>query len=107
MKPNQTESKHSRRPWTYRVLNIPLDWDNARLNDFLEKRCKVPKTGVGSLAVEHHGASQIATVDLLDGVVLPRNLEDPYTAGVDLQTDTDFLGITTLFSPEPKHHQIE
>lgn len=99
------------KPKTYRVLGVPLDWDQTRLEEFLADQFNDAALEVGSLAPAFHDEHQTATVDSLDGTTLRPNLTDTSTKSgsrrLVLQTDDDFLGLTTLYRPAPEDHEVE
>ena len=89
------------RPITYRVLDIPLEWEEEDCEG-----CIYPFKLV-SLAVEYHGQSQTATMEYTeDDTSLIGPIDDPVLE-VILHGDRDFSGITTLFCPPEEDHQVE
>lgn len=101
---------------TFRVHEVPSEWDKARLSSWLRKvqGIGLPDLQVRSLAPEHHGRHQTATVDAFNGAALPQSIEGRPDAAdaakrerIELQTDTDFNGVTTLFMPPKDDHLVE
>lgn len=108
--PNPTPTK----PWTYRVHEVPLEWDLSDLQKYLNTHFPVSQVKGRSLALEAHGKHQTATVDSLDGTMLPRDLCAVWSRGsesqgeeLQLQTDDHFYGLTTLYVPPVREHFVE
>ncbi|KAL6790837.1 hypothetical protein J3E68DRAFT_443089, partial [Trichoderma sp. SZMC 28012] len=109
-----------RQKWTYRVRGVPHDWNRDKLGSFLAENGFVGPA-VQSLATEIHRRSQTATVTFQD---VPSRLEerladpakgfhlyvpssDQHSRPRSLTLDTAFLGVTTLYTPAPKHHKVD
>lgn len=109
-------SKNPATPITYRIAGIPVDWDIARLQEFLRDINPAAPPVVNSLAKEAVAGWSTATVSFdaaTTGIKLPRSGEStsvslPLAVGRARATlDRDFLGMTTLFAPAPKDHEVE
>lgn len=83
---------------TYRVRGIPLDWNEARLGNFLEKNGV--DLEVKSLALNIRGDKKMAS-----GTVKRAPSTPPTIPGLSL--DDGFHGITTFYAPSPEDHKIE
>lgn len=102
---------------TFRVRGIPLDWDDERLEWYLqEKFSSVPTAG--SVALETHGRSLSGTVFFQETPVALQGLDPgkPFNLPLPkertarrayLSLDADFLGMTTLFIPVDEDHRVE
>lgn len=84
---------------TWRVRNIRNGWDVARLEEYLSRYFGNSSPIIKSLAQEPHGDYLTATV-LGRGPTAIQELPD-------LQFDADFLGMTTLYAPDPGNHLLE
>ncbi|KAK6850964.1 hypothetical protein PG987_000598 [Apiospora arundinis] len=88
----------NKKPMTYRVRSIPLDWDETQLNNVLKDNGV--DLEVKSLALDIGGDKKIAT-----GTV-ERGSSNPPTVP-DLSLDDGFEGITTFYAPSPEDHKID
>ena len=105
-------------PITYRISGIPVDWDVARLGEFLRDQDTASLPVVESLAVEAAASAEwlTATVSFdaapskyrLPTVGKPSKLRLCGQASRTRATlDVDFLGMTTLFAPPQENHELE
>jgi hypothetical protein len=103
---------------TFRIRGVPLDWDANILQSFLADRDDLIDPSVRSLAQEIHGRSQTATVssqhDRRPPVKATTSWQIPLppdaTSSARLRSltlDDGFVGVTTLYAPQPEHHKIE
>lgn len=99
---------------TYRVQEVPLKCGKTDLEGLLNQDSGRKRFKVKSLALEHHRRHQTATVDALDGGELPGYIDIPSDTswdhdegGIPLQTDDNFYGLTTLFTPPEEEHKVE
>ncbi|KAH7186205.1 uncharacterized protein B0J16DRAFT_400214 [Fusarium flagelliforme] len=100
---------HSR---TYRVQGVPIEWDKERLRSFLVEAGVSATPVIQSLARESHNRSSTATVVFQDSpTILQVQLPEVFAVSTPkrpmyLELDTQFLGLTKLYSPMPDDHQI-
>lgn len=99
---------------TYRIHEVPLECDEAKLEQFLNKDQERTRFRVKSLALEYHGSHKTATVDASEGAKLPVYINVPSDTSwvadskeFQLQTDDNFHGLTTLFRPPEAEHRVE
>lgn len=99
---------------TYRIKEVPLKCGKNDLEQLLNQGTDVKLFKVKSLAMEHHGRYQTATVDALDGAGLPADIDIPPEISwacdveeIPLQADDKFNGLTTLFAPPEEEHKVE
>ncbi|RBR10790.1 uncharacterized protein FIESC28_09321 [Fusarium coffeatum] len=96
---------------THRIRGIPLEWDAERLKEFLVTQKVLQDAVVCSLAIELQGTSRSATT-FLGKVTAFTHIPLPSSATVinrpaTLSFDQEFLGITTISSPNEEDHKLD
>lgn len=116
---NNAEDERSQKKWTFRVQNVPRDWDERKLQEFIEEQGGCAGT-THSLALEVRGHSCTATIAFnkiplqlqkvgAEGnwnIPLP-NTPNASSALPPLVLDRAFHGFTTLYAPPPEDHKVE
>jgi len=102
---------------TFRLRGIPLNWDTARIGEFLKEQYgPTCAPTVKSLALEIHARSITSTIvfgnttmlpNTFRQIKLPSSHEGKPVYDEYIMLDTEFHGITTLFAPPPDDHQLE
>lgn len=105
---------------TYRVRGVPADWDDERLQSFLNDQETVTDAVIQSLAHDSNGICQVATVTFVNlssqlqrahswPIPIPRMPKTKLTGTRKqyLTIDKDFHGLTTLYTPPSEDHKIE
>lgn len=103
---------------TYRVRGVPADWDEQRLQSFLNDQETVTDAAIESLAHDNNGICQVATVTFVNlpsqlqhahswSIPIPRTPNTKRTRKQYLTIDKDFHGLTTLYTPSSEDHKIE
>ncbi|PCD20339.1 hypothetical protein AU210_016206 [Fusarium oxysporum f. sp. radicis-cucumerinum] len=111
-------SKPTIRQKTFRVSNVPLDWNKDRLQSFLTEQGDITGPAVESLAVDIDGRCSTGTVtfqNILKQHQNDRSWEIPLQRPPGSQSARDrclvlddaFLGITPLFDPQPEDHKVD
>ncbi|KAK7582824.1 hypothetical protein V3481_012122 [Fusarium oxysporum f. sp. vasinfectum] len=103
---------------TFRVSNVPLDWNKDHLQSFLTEQGDITGPAVESLAVDIDGRCSTGTVtfqNILKQHQNGRSWEIPLQRPPGSQSARDrclvlddaFLGITPLFDPQPEDHKVD
>lgn len=106
---------------TFRVRGVPLEWSINNLQEFLRAYNETASPRVMSLASEVYNRDQTGTVIFGNDAFLHQaiktnshvqiSINNPLarqaSRGQLLTIDTDFLGVTVLFTPPPENHRIE
>ncbi|KAK5988990.1 hypothetical protein PT974_10488 [Cladobotryum mycophilum] len=109
--------KEQKESITFRVCGVPVDWDRERLQSFLANQ-GITDIEIESLALEANTSSQTATLSFQtvpsklrnnsSWSILLSKAPDTESIGKEYLTfDKAFLGMTTLFAPPLKDHQVE
>ncbi|KAI9151452.1 putative ankyrin repeat protein L88 [Paramyrothecium foliicola] len=93
---------------SYRVRGVPLGWTELELQSFLAEHERFAGLCIKSLALEAHGRWKTATITYSASSLNDTawSIPLPASVGGQLTFDSDFFGLTTLFTP-PNGHEVE
>ena len=110
----------SKKKRTFRVRDVPLEWDAIRLKSFLDEQYPLSNPEIKSFTVDIDSRSKTGTVVFKDDlkhhpigqdwkISLPKPSDEQLQCTRDryLVLEDSFLGTTPFFSPSPENHKIE
>lgn len=106
-------------PKTYRVRGVPIYWDENCLRTFIVSCEAGCGPSIESLEPEVNVQTLTGTVTfksppaaLLEGdkkweLKVPKEEAESSTRRRWIEVEGDFIGLTTLFAPNPENHKVE